>query len=103
VLFAYAAGQMAGRLVPLPGGIGGVEGGVLGALTRPVSPPSAAAAAVIVYRVAGYWAVGAAGIAVAAALARCPRPGRHRSARAATEDSTPNVPDRVTPSRGPRS
>jgi hypothetical protein len=74
VLFAYAAGQIAGRLVPLPGGIGGVEGGVLGALTLTGTPSGAAAAAVIVYRVADYWAVGAAGMAVAAALARCPRP-----------------------------
>jgi uncharacterized membrane protein YbhN (UPF0104 family) len=70
LLFAYAAGQLGGRLVPLPGGLGGVEGGVLGALTLTGTPPTAAAAAVIVYRVAGYWAVGATGIAVAAALAR---------------------------------
>ncbi len=108
VLFAYAAGQIAGRLVPLPGGIGGVEGGVLGALTLTGTPPGAAAAAVIVYRVAGYWAVGAAGIAVAGILTRRPQTAttparRHRSARAATEDSTPKVPHRVTPPRGPRS
>jgi len=70
LLFAYAAGQLAGRLVPLPGGLGGVEGGVLGALTLTGTPPAAAAAAVIVYRVAGYWAVGATGAAVAGALAR---------------------------------
>ena len=112
LLFAYAAGQLAGRLVPLPGGIGGVEGGMLGALTLTGTAP----AAVIVYRVAGYWAVGAAGTAVAAALARRspggPGPGRGPAAigraaavtvsgqpvrrpggtvvpRAATEDSTP--------------
>ena len=70
LLFAYAAGQLAGRLVPLPGGLGGVEGGVLGALTLTGTPPAAAAAAVIVYRVAGYWAVGAAGTAAAATLGR---------------------------------
>jgi uncharacterized membrane protein YbhN (UPF0104 family) len=70
LLFAYAAGQLAGRLVPLPGGLGGVEGGMLSALTLTGTPPAAAAAAVIVYRIAGYWAVGATGTALAAALAR---------------------------------
>ena len=51
--------------------------GLLGALTLTGTPPSAAVAAVIVYRVTGYWAVGATGTAVAAALARRPRgPGR---------------------------
>jgi len=117
LLFAYAAGQLTGRLVPLPGGIGGVEGGVLGALTLTGTPPAAAAAALIVYRAAGYWAVGAAGTAAAAALARCPpggpgrdtpqqpagarpqavtlpgqplhRPGGTVVPHAATEDSTP--------------
>jgi hypothetical protein len=62
LLFAYAAGQLAGRLVPLPGG--------LGALTLTGTRPAAAAAAVIVYRVAGYWAVGAAGTATAATRRR---------------------------------
>jgi len=121
LLFAYAAGQLAGRLVPLPGGIGGVEGGMLGALTLTSTPPAAAAAAVIIYRVAGCWAVGAAGTAVAAALARRSPDGpgrdrrasrqptsgrpqavtfpgqplparRHRGARAATEDPPPVPP-----------
>jgi hypothetical protein len=53
---------------------------LLGALTLPGTPPAGAAAAVIVYRVAGCWAVGAAGTAVAAAVARRspgrPGPGR---------------------------
>src|SRR5215470_1281954 len=31
LLLACAAGQLGGRLVPLPGGLGGMEGGVLGA------------------------------------------------------------------------
>ena len=80
LLFAYAAGQLAGRLVPLPGGMGGLEGGMLGALTLTGMTPAAAATAVIIYRVAGCWAVGAAGTAVAAALARRPP----RAARAGT-------------------
>jgi len=75
LLFAYAAGQAAGRLVPLPGGLGGMEGGVLGALALTGTPPAAAAAAVIVYRVAGFWALGAAGTTVAAALTRRRRGG----------------------------
>jgi uncharacterized membrane protein YbhN (UPF0104 family) len=87
LLFAYAAGQLAGRLVPLPGGLGGVEGGVLGALTLTGTPAAAAAVVVIVYRVAGYWAIGATGTAAAAVLARrhcggsprrAPRPGPWR-------------------------
>ena len=47
---------------------------MLGALTLTGTPPAAAAAAVIVYRVAGCWAVGTTGTALAAALARG-RPG----------------------------
>jgi hypothetical protein len=75
LLLAYAAGQLGGRLVPLPGGLAGVEGGVLGALALTGTPPAAAAAAVIVYRAAGFWALGAAGTTVAAALTRRLRGG----------------------------
>jgi putative heme transporter len=66
LLFAYATGQMTGRLVPLPGGLGGVEGGVIGGLALTGTPPAAAAVAALIYRAAGYWAVGAAGTATAA-------------------------------------
>ncbi|MBO0787690.1 MAG: flippase-like domain-containing protein [Actinobacteria bacterium] len=70
LLFAYAAGQLGGRIVPLPGGLGGVEGGVIGALAVTGTAPAAAAAAVIIYRVGAFWALGAAGLTVAAALTR---------------------------------
>ena len=66
LLFAYAAGQLAGRLVPLPGGLGGREGGALDALTLTGTPAARVAVVVIVYRVAGYWANGATGTAAAA-------------------------------------
>jgi len=70
LLLACAAGQLGARLVPLPGGLGGMEGGVLGALALSGTRPATALAAVIVYRVAGYWAPGAAGAITAALLTR---------------------------------
>jgi len=73
LLLACAAGQLGGRLVPLPGGLGGMEGGLLGALALTGVHPATAAAAVIVYRVAGYWAPGAAGAITAGALTRVQR------------------------------
>ena len=94
LLFAYAAGQLAGRLVPLPGGLGGVEGGVLGALTLTGTPPAAATAAIIIYRVAGYWALGAAGATVAAFLSRRraqeTRAAGHAAPAITAKDSTPD-------------
>ena len=44
VLFAYAAAQVAGSLAPLPGGIGFVEGGMIGALALTGTPPADAVA-----------------------------------------------------------
>jgi hypothetical protein len=71
LLLACAVGQLGARLVPLPGGLGGMEGGVLGALALTGAHPATALAAVIVYRVAGYWAPGAAGAITATVLTRC--------------------------------
>jgi hypothetical protein len=70
LLLACAAGQLGARLVPLPGGLGGMEGGVLGALALTGTHPATALTAVIIYRVAGYWAPGAAGAVTAALLSR---------------------------------
>jgi uncharacterized protein (TIRG00374 family) len=48
-LLAYVVGQLGG-LIPLPGGIGGTDGGLIGALVLYGAPLSQAAAAVLVYR-----------------------------------------------------
>jgi len=70
LMLACAASQLGGALVPLPGGLGGVESGALGALALSGTHPATAAGAVIVYRVARYWVPGAAGAVATAALTR---------------------------------
>src|SRR6266566_7620450 len=86
LLLAYAAGQL-----------GGMEGGVLGALALTGTHPATALTAVIVYRVAGYWAPGAAGAITAAVLTR-----RH-PARAARPPAPlrPQAPPPPTPGQPP--
>lgn len=49
-VLAYVLGQLGG-LIPVPGGIGGTDGGLVGALVLFGTPLSAAAAAVLAYRV----------------------------------------------------
>jgi uncharacterized membrane protein YbhN (UPF0104 family) len=49
LIFGYVIGQLGG-LIPLPAGIGGTEGGLIGALVLFGSPLSQAAAAVLTYR-----------------------------------------------------
>jgi uncharacterized membrane protein YbhN (UPF0104 family) len=49
LIFAYVIGQLGG-LIPLPAGIGGTDGGLIGALVLYGSPLSQAAAAVLAYR-----------------------------------------------------
>jgi putative heme transporter len=99
LLLACAAGQLGGRLVPLPGGLGGMEGGLLGALALTGIHPATAAAAVIVYRAAGYWALGAAGAITAAALTRvrpapaAPRPLASLRTPAFPPGASPDTPE----------
>ena len=54
VAIAYLIGQL-GNLVPLPGGIGGVEGGLIGTLVLYGVPAVPATAAVLLYRVVQLW------------------------------------------------
>ncbi len=61
VLFAYAVAQVAGSLAPLPGGIGFVEGGMIGGFALAGASIGNAVVATIVYRVITCWAVAAAG------------------------------------------
>ncbi len=57
LLFAYCAAQLAGSIVPLPGGIGAVEGGLVGGFVLTGEPVGIALAATLIYRVVTYWGV----------------------------------------------
>lgn len=54
ILMGYLIGQLGGAL-PLPGGVGGIDGGLLGTLVVYGASASAAAAAVLVYRLILFW------------------------------------------------
>lgn len=61
LLMGYLIGQLGG-LVPLPGGIGGVDGGLVGALVLYGAPLTASAAAVLAFRLILFWLPLALGI-----------------------------------------
>ena len=54
VLMGYLLGQLGG-LLPIPGGIGGIDGGLIGALIVYGLPAAATAAAVLAYRAILFW------------------------------------------------
>ncbi|HEY8582726.1 MAG TPA: flippase-like domain-containing protein [Capillimicrobium sp.] len=54
ILMGYLIGQLGG-LLPIPGGVGGIDGGLIGALIVFGAPAATAAAAVIVYRTILFW------------------------------------------------
>jgi uncharacterized membrane protein YbhN (UPF0104 family) len=54
VLMGYLIGQLGGAL-PLPGGIGGIDGGLIGTLVVYGAPAAPTAAAVLAYRVILFW------------------------------------------------
>jgi uncharacterized membrane protein YbhN (UPF0104 family) len=54
LVMSYFVGQLA-NVLPLPGGIGGVEGGIVGALVAFGQPAGPALAAVLTYRAFAFW------------------------------------------------
>jgi uncharacterized membrane protein YbhN (UPF0104 family) len=54
LLMAYLVGQLGG-LLPLPGGLGGIDGGLLGTYIVYGAPAAITAAAVLAYRVVLFW------------------------------------------------
>ena len=54
ILMGYLIGQLGG-LLPLPGGLGGIDGGLIGTLIVYGAPAAATAAAVLAYRVILFW------------------------------------------------
>jgi uncharacterized membrane protein YbhN (UPF0104 family) len=54
VMMGYLIGQLGG-LLPLPGGVGGIDGGLIGTLVVYGAPAAATAAAVLAYRLILFW------------------------------------------------
>jgi uncharacterized membrane protein YbhN (UPF0104 family) len=54
ILLGYLIGQIGG-LLPIPGGIGGIDGGLIGTLVVYGAPASTATAAVLAYRLILFW------------------------------------------------
>ena len=54
ILLGYLIGQLGGAL-PIPGGIGGIDGGLIGTLVVFGAPAAPAAAAVLLYRIILFW------------------------------------------------
>jgi uncharacterized membrane protein YbhN (UPF0104 family) len=54
VLMGYLIGQLGG-LLPLPGGLGGIDGGLIGTLIVYGAPAAVTTAAVVVYRTVLFW------------------------------------------------
>jgi uncharacterized protein (TIRG00374 family) len=69
VWIAYLIGELGG-LIPVPGGIGGVDGGLVGALVLYNVPITSAASAVLAYRAIALWIPALLGAAAFVALRR---------------------------------
>jgi uncharacterized protein (TIRG00374 family) len=54
ILMGYLIGQMGG-LLPIPGGVGGIDLGLIGMLIAYGAPAAATAAAVLAYRIILFW------------------------------------------------
>jgi uncharacterized membrane protein YbhN (UPF0104 family) len=54
ILLGYLIGSLGG-LLPIPGGVGGIDGGLIGTLVLFGAPAAATAAAVLAYRVILFW------------------------------------------------
>jgi uncharacterized membrane protein YbhN (UPF0104 family) len=62
ILFAYCAAQAASTVIPIPGGIGVLEGGLFGGLVLAGAAPHQVIAVIALYRIVGYWLPAALGL-----------------------------------------
>jgi uncharacterized membrane protein YbhN (UPF0104 family) len=81
VLMGYLIGQLGG-LLPIPGGIGGITGGLIGTLVVYGAPAAGTAAAVLAYQVILFWLPLIVG-GIAFALLRRDMPGSYEFASCA--------------------
>ena len=92
IVMAYLVGSL-GALLPLPAGIGGVEGGLIGALVLYGAPAAPAAGAVLLYRgISLSLQVGLGALAWGLVPARWLRSARRRRARVPSIPATASRP-----------
>jgi uncharacterized membrane protein YbhN (UPF0104 family) len=84
IIMAYFVGQL-GNVLPLPGGVGGVEGGMIAALIAFGSPGGLAILGVLAYRLIAFWLPTAPGAIAYLRLRRTV--GRWREAHGEADDS----------------
>ena len=93
VFFAYATAQVAGSLAPLPGGIGFVEGGMIGAFALAGARVGDAVAATVVYRAVTCWIVAAVGSVLIIVISRRqPQPAALDESSGASDDPAQDPP-----------
>lgn len=80
VVMSYFVGQLA-NVLPLPGGVGGVEGGTIGALIAFGAQGSLAVLGVLAYRLISFWLPTVPGTVAYLRLRRTVRRWREREAR----------------------
>ncbi len=88
ILMGYLIGQLGG-LIPIPGGVGGIDLGLIGVLVAYGTPAAGTAAAVFAYHVILFWLpllIG--GVAFAQLLRNMPSPGEFESCRPAIAAQT---------------
>jgi putative heme transporter len=83
IVMAYFVGQL-GNVLPLPGGVGGVEGGMIAALIAFGSPGGLAILGVLAYRLIAFWLPTAPGAIAYLRLRRTV--GRWREAHGETDE-----------------
>jgi uncharacterized protein (TIRG00374 family) len=84
VVMAYFLGQV-GNTLPLPGGIGGVDGALIGSFIAFGTSPGLAIVAVLVYRAFSFWMPTIPGAVAYLQLRRTVRGWRDRARRAAVQ------------------
>jgi uncharacterized membrane protein YbhN (UPF0104 family) len=89
LMLGYLVGYCA-TLIPIPAGIGVLEGGIGGALVLYGTPPTTTAAAVLLYHAIAFWIPSLGGTGAYVALLRHSRHDRSTDARPIT--STPPAP-----------
>jgi uncharacterized protein (TIRG00374 family) len=83
ILMGYLIGQLGG-LIPIPGGVGGIDLGLIGVLVAYGTPAAGTTAAVFAYHVILFWLpLFIGGVAFAQLLRNMPSPGEFESCRPA--------------------